>query len=77
MSWNYRVVKRTYCCEETWYQIHEAYYNSNGEITAITEKPVDPAGLTMDELKESLEWMQKALEKPVLDYDNIEFAEWD
>lgn len=77
MSWNYRVVKRTYDTGEIWYQMHEAYYNNAGEITAITVKPIDPAGMTMDDLKESLDWMYKALDKPILEYDNIEYSDWD
>lgn len=77
MSWNYRVIKRTHDTGETWYQMHEVYYNDAGEITGMTISPIDPAGVTMEELRESLDWMYKALDKPVLDYDNIEYAECD
>lgn len=73
--WNHRVVKRDFdtCSEkETRYYIAEAYYDENGKVFAITDDPVDPGfGESIEELKQSLEWMQKCLEHPVLDYDKI------
>jgi hypothetical protein len=69
--WNHRVVKRTFEGGEVIYAIHEAYYDDNKKVWAITEEGVDAHGETMEELKQSLEWMQKALEAPILDYDKI------
>lgn len=72
--WNHRVVKRVYKMgdyEETSYGVHEAYYDDNNKVNMITEEPVGPHGETMKELRQCLEWMTKALEHPILDYDKI------
>lgn len=75
MTWNHRVVKRTYelpdGTTEDQYGIHEAYCDENKLVFAITENPVSPHGESINELKESLEWMSNALKAPVLDWDNI------
>ena len=78
MNWNHRVVKRTYTSEdgkpvyrEVMYGVHEAYYDEKGKVFMITDNPTAPSGDSMEELKESLEYMTKALEHPILDYDNI------
>ena len=56
---------------EDLYGIHEAYYDENGKVFAITEESTGPSGNTLEELKQSLEWMEKSLEHPILDYDKI------
>jgi len=79
MTWNHRVVKKTYTLlegtdnefTEDQYGIHEAYCDENGKVFGITKEPVSPTGETVDELKQSLEWMKNALDAPILDYDNI------
>jgi hypothetical protein len=74
MSWNHRVVKRTFNeggYTEDRYAIHEAYYDENGKVWGITEEPVEPHGETMDELKKDIDWMTQCLEHPILDYDQI------
>lgn len=37
--WNYRIVRHKDNDRE-WYQLHEAYYNKDGEVCAITEEPI-------------------------------------
>lgn len=70
--WNHRVVRRTFeGYDEVRYGIHEAYYDDNGLIWAITKDAVEVDAEDMDGLKQKLEWMQKALENPILEYDNI------
>jgi hypothetical protein len=70
--WNHRVVRRTFeDDDEVRYGIYEAYYDDNGLIWAITEKPVNVDADDIDGLRKQLEWMQKALEHPILDYNNI------
>lgn len=87
--WNYRIVKRmhkytigTVEREHCTYGIHEAYYDDNGEVDAITENPKDIQSTlelwdceTEEEclasLKDQLTKMQLAFAKPVLDYDKI------
>lgn len=78
MSWNYCVTKQTHTFadgyKETTYVIREAYYNSDGSIWAVTQKATWALGETLDELRDDLEHMLSALEKPVLDYDTLVFA---
>ncbi len=87
MPWNYRVIKRDYMMEQdihgytrpvyTQYAIYEVYYK-NGNIVVISKEPVQPAGDTFDELRNELRQMfVDALGKPILDYDNIEFGDWE
>ena len=70
MSWNYRIIKRTYPNSVEIYAIHEVYYTS-GDARATTVQPCWPQGETLEELKEDFEWYRKALEKPVLDYEDF------
>lgn len=80
MTWNYRVCKRTYRdekYEETTYAIHEAYYNKNGEIYAITENGVSIIGEDVEDLGLAYERMGKAFEKDIIDMDNIVYAKDD
>lgn len=75
MSWNYRVMKRTYKgmnYEEDAYDIYEVYYNDNGEVKNWSESPTYPHGETLEELKEDIKRYEEALNKPVLDYDELE-----
>jgi hypothetical protein len=69
MTWNYRVIEN-----EEMFQIHEVYYNEAGEITAISENPVAPAGESLEELAKDLEHYAEALKKPVLKRFEIVFA---
>ena len=62
---------------ETTYAIHEVYYKG-GNIVAISADPIHPIGDTFEELRGELRRMFiDALGKPVLDYDHIEFGDWD
>ena len=72
--WNYRVVHRLHKHpkgDEHVYAIHEAYYNSAGLVEAVTQNPVEPWGETLEELKTSLQRMNEALAKPILDWDKL------
>lgn len=53
------------------YQVHEAWYDKQGKVHAISQDGVGPSGETMEELKSSFELYKLAFEKPVLDYDGI------
>ena len=69
MTWNYRVVRHVVASlGETYYQIHEVYYNEDGKIMSMTEKGIAPLGETTTELQLELTRMLDALKKPVLDY---------
>jgi lactam utilization protein B len=77
MTWNYRVCKSVYKddgYEEVNYEIHEAYYNPDGSIWAVTENAVSVHGENPEEVKAVLEKMNAALEKEVLDLDTFVFA---
>ena len=63
--WNYRAIKRK---DEL--AIYEVYYRS-GKIEMISTDPIYPSGESLVELKEDILLMQKALNKPVLDYDQV------
>ncbi len=76
--WNYRVVrhketqkynKKSYATY--WYAVHEAYYDDNGFVGAITKDPTEPFGEMVSECKESYEMMAEAFKAPILDYDQI------
>lgn len=72
--WNYRVVQHNDMPEWTSdMAIHEAYYEDDGEIS-VTEGAVGVWGSTIGELRDVLRAMLLALDKPVLDYDNLEGA---
>jgi len=88
MTWNHRLVKKTYKSpnsdySEEVYAIHECYYNEDKSVWAVTENPVSL--LTADEnlsdeeaiknLRQTLEWMTKALEAPIIDLDTFVFTD--
>lgn len=75
--WNYRVVRTLHPAWENTveeqYAIHEVYYNDNGSIWGMTEQAMSPTGTNVEELRVDLEYMQKALDLPVLNNEEIEF----
>lgn len=70
MTWNYRVIE-----SEGMFHIHNVYYNDKGDITAISEDPIAPAGETLEELKGDLKYYQQAVKSPILKKEDIEFAD--
>jgi hypothetical protein len=71
MSWNYRVVKSKEG-DLDWYEIHEAYYDDGQSYpSVITQNPSAPAGNSIEDLKENIETMLLALEKPVLNSEDF------
>ena len=86
MTWNYRVACKKLevkidlsndVYEESCFGIVETYYNDKGDITFTSENFIEPYGETLEELKWCFEKMKKAFELPVLDLDNIVYAEID
>jgi hypothetical protein len=78
--WNYRVVRKTHIYTDPkdkkekvdyTYAIHEAYYDNNGFVGAITQDPVEPFGEDIEGLRHSWVMMAEAFGQPVLEYDNI------
>lgn len=70
MSWNYRVLKKKHA-DGCFYDIHEVYYDDEGRPMACTEQPVSPRGESIEELLNDIRHYAKALQKPVIDYDDI------
>lgn len=68
--WNHRVMKRTLGDGSEYYGIHEVFYNDDGSIYAFTKNSMDVFGESVEDLRQTLEWMLKCLEHPILDYDN-------
>ena len=71
MTWNYRVVKQTHdthAGDEILFQIHEVYYDDDGNITAMTKDPVPLTSEGVEGLKEVLGQVLGAFDKPILDH---------
>ena len=69
MIWNYKVIEH-----DSFFVIHEVYYNDKGDITAISEDPMHPQGETLKELKNDMKYFLQAFNRPVLKKDEIKFA---
>jgi len=77
MTWNYRVCKSVYKddgYEEVNFEIHEAHYNPDGSIWAITKNAVSVHSETLHGIEDVLSMMKDALQKDVIDLDTFVFA---
>ena len=73
MTWNYRLVRiPSGEKDETYYRIHEAFYENDGRCYAVTMDGVDIGGETIEECKRAYKMMSEAFNKPVLDYETRE-----
>ena len=74
MSWDYRVVKRkvqVFGNVTDTYAIHECYY-ADGIERSISVDPVNVDWCeSLEELEDTLKLMQKASDKPLLDYEDF------
>jgi hypothetical protein len=68
MAWNYRIVEHNDAAG-IWYAIHEAFYNRNKGIWAISKEPIHPYGEEPDELREDYELMSQAFKRPIIKYE--------
>ena len=77
MTWNYRVVH--HLMDETdYYGIHEVYYDDGGRPRHITEDPTDMGWLeSKADIALELHMMAKALDEPVLEYEDFHEADAD
>lgn len=71
MTWNHRVVKYKKELihdneDPHYYGIVEAYYNKNNEVWGITQQP-SVISDSLEDLRQTLEWMIKCLDHPVID----------
>ena len=70
MTWNHRVVHRVIQGDD-FYGIHEVFYDDEGRPDMMTERAVGVCGDNLEELQQTLEWMLQAMDKPILEYDEI------
>ena len=68
MSWNHRLMKMK-DEEDDFYQIHEVFYDKEGNVESYTKNGVTVGGKDIGEVKWVLLEMLAALDKPVLDYE--------
>jgi len=69
--WNYRLIRRR-MKGETFYAVHEAYYDDNKKVWAITQDPSPARGDSRDEVLEALGRMiVDILRAPILDYNKV------
>ena len=85
--WDYRLCRKTHDDGHggkiVSYGIHEAFYNEDGSLWAVTENEVTVGFVELDiddgNAAKSAKWifdkMNLALTKPVLDLDTIEFSD--
>lgn len=67
-TWNYRVMKFVDDEGETYHQIHEVYYDKDGDLKGYTKNPVSLFSSDgVDGLRTSIEKIAAALKKPVLE----------
>jgi hypothetical protein len=66
MTWNYRIMR--HYGEETFYAIHEVYYDDNGTVEWWTEK-AEVISDTVEGILEVLSMMHDASLKDILDYE--------
>lgn len=74
MTWNYRLVKKKYpkaARQEAMVQIHEVYYDPDGNPDACTVDPVAVMGENVTECHEQYEMMNEAFSHPILNYEDI------
>lgn len=82
MTWNYRVVRKRWRYPESmrdkldgevhdFLAVHEVYYDSEGKPFNCTVEPRPVSGENVGALRWQLEHMLKALDEPVLNYDEI------
>ena len=64
--WNYRIVN-----DNGFYTIREIYYNKNNRIEAISINPMHPSGTNPISIKEDINLMLKAFDKPILTIQEI------
>lgn len=65
MHWNYRLIDMSHDnAGEPWLALHEVFYEDDGSLMGYT--PVSTGSESVEGMKQTLEWMLLATEKPVL-----------
>lgn len=79
MTWNHRVMRRKFddgMFPQEDYGVYEVYYDKSGKIVAWGKEPTRASCDTLNDLRECMQWMMKALDKPVLDCDMEPEGDW-
>ncbi len=70
MNWNHRILAHKKG-EETYFEIHEVYYNKEGKPYSYTEKGVSIIGEDLEEVNWVLDKMKECVNKPILSADDF------
>jgi len=70
MTWNHRIIRQIYD-GEAFLGIHEVFYK-DGVPDLCTEDCIGVCGEDIEELAQTLAWMQKALSQPILEMTDFE-----
>ena len=75
--WNNRIIKHEKD-GNTWYSVHEVFYNEDGSIYAHTEDAITIIGETEEETIEQVEQILRDIkDTPVLVASEIEFKDYE
>jgi hypothetical protein len=70
MSWNHRVLAHE-TNDEVYFQIHEVYYDKDGNPDGYAEDGTTVGGESIESISWVLEEMTKCLKKPILSVNNF------
>lgn len=65
LSWNFRILAHE-VGKNTYFQVHEVYYDANDIPTSYTENPVSIEGEDLKEIEWDIDMIKACLDKPVL-----------
>lgn len=69
MYWNYRLVRRV--SDIPFLSIMEVYYDKDGSIRGWVDKEVTPYGESIEEIKDDLDLISQAFDRPIIEYDDL------
>lgn len=70
MGWNHRLIAHE-DGDETYFQIHEVYYNKKGKPNGLTKEGISIGSDSIKGIKWTLKMMKKCLKKPILSYKDF------
>jgi len=71
MTWNYRIIEHKNTDGSLWFAIHEVYYDEAGTPKSCSEEPCFAHGEDIETLITDMQYITKALNKPVLRYSDF------
>ena len=74
-TWDYRIVKRIWYNKlhednQEMFDLREVYYDENGDVDYMTDAYITEHSI--EDMRETLQWMIESLDKPVIDEKNNE-----